>query len=271
MAVKAEPRVARRVIATRPQQQNSQWVQNLSRVGFEVLSIPMLAIEPIESGEECEALKRCILDFDQFHSVIFVSQNAVQYGCDWLDKYWPQPPVKTRFFAIGPKTASALRGRMQAWGATDIYLAEQSLTSEALLNHPLLQQVEGQKLLICRGLGGRTTLADVLSSRGAQVSYCELYRRVYPAQSAALLMAQPLYPQRDILAVFSGETLLNAVELAQQCGLNETILQLTLLVPSERVADQARRLGFTQVLCAANASEDEMLRALTARFIENDL
>ena len=60
----------------------------------------------------------------------------------------------------------------------------QGMNTEALLKLPELHQIDGQRFLILRGVGGRETLATQLRARGAHVDYAECYRRVEPILDA---------------------------------------------------------------------------------------
>lgn len=257
----------KRVIATRPLAHNQRWCDKLQSAGFDICAIPLLAIEPLHDEALITRIKQRIIDFDHYQGVIFVSQNAVQFACDWLEHYWPQMPEKIQYFAVGTKTAQLLRERMRDGGAR-VNVASNTMNSEELLEHPLLQQVRHQKLLICRGLGGRTVLADALRARGAEVDYCELYRRVLPAAAVAEMAAINLLPERDILIVFSGETLANALQVARDADQLARLKALPLLVPGERVASLARAAGFDDITVAANAAEDTLLQTLINGFTE---
>lgn len=253
----------KRVLATRPADQNRAWSAKIREAGFRTLELPLLAIEPLDDTAALNRLRQQILDFDQNEIVIFVSQNAVHYACDWLEDYWPQAPLGIQYFAVGKQTANQLEQRLRHYGVP-VLVAADTMNTEALLAHPELQaeQVHGRRLLICRGAGGRPTLGDTLQARGAQVVYCELYRRAVPEAAARQLAAEQLRPEQDLLVLFSGETLSNALTVAAQAGQLEVLLQLPLLVPGERVAAQARAAGFQQVSVAHNASEDCMLQTL---------
>ena len=65
------------------------------------------------------------------------------------------------------------------------------------------------------------------------------------------------------ILVSSGEVLDNLVALLQSSGSRHPALtDLRLVVPSARVAEQARASGWRRVVTAANASDDAMLAAL---------
>jgi uroporphyrinogen-III synthase len=246
-----------RIWATRPAAQNSLWAAQLAKLGFEVFRFPLLAINPLEDADSQQAIKRLVLDFDQFHKVIFVSQNAVTHAFNWLHDYWPQLPMGLDYFAVGEKTARALNDQ----GITATVAC--SMNSEGLLTLPALSEaaVWGQKILICRGRGGLPKLGECLHQRGAHVRYLELYERLIPTDAQQLLAAQlPSLSNRDLLVAFSGETLHNLVTLFERHPSSPWANPL--LVPGKRVEELARQLGFDQVVCAANASETAMLTSL---------
>ncbi|MFC6981409.1 uroporphyrinogen-III synthase [Microbulbifer taiwanensis] len=249
----------KRILITRPAHQSRGWCDLLCAAGAEVDSIPMLAIEPIDSGPQLQAIKRQILDFDQTDHAIFVSQNAVRLGFDWLEDFWPQLPLGPRYYAIGAATALALqkRGAACAGGGDG---APDTMDSEALLALPTLQNVADQRILIFRGSGGRTLIGDTLRAR-ARVEYCELYRRALPAHAAGRLAQYAARP--DAISVHSGETLDNLVQCIHRSG-RVALFEVPLVCPSQRVAAQARSLGFDLASAARNAGDAAMLEALQA-------
>jgi uroporphyrinogen-III synthase len=137
------------------------------------------------------------------------------------------------------------------------------MTSEGLLSLPSLVQVRGQQVLIVKGVGGRTALRDTLRRRGASVEEFCCYRRgapdLDPDTFAALLRDRAV---RAILAS-SGEVLDNLDALLRR-GADALSVRAGcfLIVPSERVATQARDEGWQSVSVASNASDAAMLAAL---------
>jgi uroporphyrinogen-III synthase len=224
-----------------------------------------MSIVPI-TDEQQQAIKNHILALDNYHKVIFVSQNAVQHGMEWIERYWPQLPYAINFYAIGATTAKLLS--QYGVRVEDLALSEQSdMTSESLLKAPSLQHITEQKILIMRGCGGRGELAQQLSARGASVQYCELYKRELPADAQQQwqdFLQQHSAQARCIITVHSGETL---QQLSQILEATDAAIQVQqnwpLLVPSTRIAQHARTQGWQQVVCAKNATDAAMTQALT--------
>lgn len=246
------PLQGRKVVVTRPVGQEQDLMLTLEQAGARALHFPTLAIEPIHPDV---ADRQKILDLDRYYAVICVSANAARLGLDLLADFWPQWPLEQHWFAVGPATGEA----MSDWGLS-VNVAQQGSTSETLLADPLLQAVEGQRILILRGEGGREKLADSLRQRGAQVDYLELYRRALPAINPRPLLALLDQPDNPILTVTSGDGLRNLMTLAGN-RLNR-LQQCPLLVVSGRLAEFARRQGFQTVWQAASAAPADMIAAL---------
>lgn len=246
-----------RILCTRPIDQNDQWAQKAQKLGRTVVKAPLLALSPLSQPEHIQAIKQCIMNLDRYQHVIFVSQNAVDFSFQWIEKYWPQLPSGINWLPIGKKTAFRLQSQPSLTSA--IPSNQQRMTSEELLQLPSLQNIEQSRVLICRGLGGRPLMADELTSRGARVDLCELYQRDIPKEAAKLYTQLHLQPN-DIVPVFSGETLTN-LHTTIHDNLNHW-QDIAVIVPSRRVADQAISYGFNHVICADNASEDCMYESL---------
>jgi uroporphyrinogen-III synthase len=252
------------------------WAEQLQALGASVSVQPMLAIEPLTDAVSTQQITDRILAFAEYQKAIFVSQNAVDYGLQSLDQYWPQLPVDVTFFAIGKATAERLEAAVEqgVWcsshGAIDSAIDNATdsaingaMNSEALLAHEQLQSIQGEKILIFRGKGGRTMLAEQLRARGAMVDYCELYQRRCP-QNASPRLAKD-YRQTNkqaIVAVHSGETLANLCRIIQTDDLS-WLREQVIVLPGQRVAQQAIAAGFGEVIVAENASHDSMVKALS--------
>ncbi len=252
------------VVVTRPQAQALPWAERLSELGAKTTVISLLEIKPVLDNAHIQAIKNCILDLDLYTKAIFVSQNAVEFGFEWIDNYWPQLPIGVNFFAVGETTAKLLQDR----GApvTDLAHSQMgAMTSETLLQSPALQSVAGEKIVIFRGVGGRPHIGEVLVERGAQVTYCELYERLLPETSRAeftRLLKDDM--QELVLVLHSGEALENLKKITKELAVFDRALmeRIWLLVPSQRIFELAKAAGLIHVHAAENATEACMLQGL---------
>jgi uroporphyrinogen-III synthase len=120
-----------------------------------------------------------------------------------------------------------------------------------------LQDLTHDKVLLARGDQGRELIRDTLQQRGAAVTVLPLYRR-QPARPSARQREQALDRfQPDTIIALSGETLNNFIALSENSSHN--CRKSLLLVPTERVALQAREAGFTRVICASGMADKDIV------------
>ena len=239
-------------VVTRPEDQAQELKSRLIEAHAKVIMLPTLAIEPLPPSEQDKAK---ILDLDRYDFVICVSPNAARLGLPALADYWPQWPTQQCWLAVGPATGDA----MSDW-QLNLSVAKQGSTSESLLQRPELQHLQQKRVLILRGQGGRETLAQTLSQRGARVDYLELYRRVMPEVDCAPLESALMAGERVILTVTSGDGLRNLMVLFAK-HLN-SLQQCPLIVVSGRLLEFAQELGFQHVLTARSAASEDIIEAM---------
>lgn len=243
------------VLVTRPVGQADGLIQSLKAAGFDpVLHQPMLELLPLTDIPAPQ--RQCIVDLDLYQHIIFISANAVRFGLACIDDYWPQLPTGLNWYAIGESTAAILEDR----GVAVLTPGEQ-MSSEGLLALPELDSVANQRVLIVKGVGGRDTLREVLSGRGAQVEEFACYRRACPVMASGELAQSLQQASIDVVLVSSGEGLQNMLTLLSDTE-STKFKDIGLIVPSPRVAAQARQAGFNDVVTAANASDAAMQQAL---------
>jgi uroporphyrinogen-III synthase len=249
---------AYKVLVTRPVAQQKALVEAIEVQGGSAFSFPLIQIDPINETTQRRILKNQIQQLDNYHVLIFISTNAVQQGAQWIHNYWPQFPVSIAVIAVGPTTAELVTAEFNC----QVIHSENGMTSEDLLTLDELneKQVKGKKIGIFRGIGGRELLANTLTGRGASVDYLEVYRRSAVEYRASELRELIRQENINVLSITSGESL-NLI--VQQLGDNKAEFSLLpLLVPSQRIADQAKENGFQRVINAYGASELSFIAAL---------
>lgn len=236
------------VLVTRPAHQAGPFISLLQQSGAETFLLPAIEIHAVVPSAELQHRLQLL----PYHIVIFISANAVRCGLPLLHK---QPDQQIA--AIGEGSAHALN---ELGWQVDL-VAEAGFTSEALLALPAFASaaLNGKRILIVRGQGGRELLADTLKSRGASVDYAEVYTRQQP--QTAIDWLAPLWQKRiHLVCVTSNETLENLYHMLKQY--RDPLLQTTLLVPGERGHQLAHSLGFKKIIHAASASDNNMLQRI---------
>lgn len=244
-----------RLLLTRPQDECAALAASLAEQGVASASLPLLAIEPLDETPEQRSL---LLDLDRYCAVVVVSKPAARLGVERIDRYWPQPPARQDWFAVGAATAAIL----DDYGLR-VHHPQDGDDSEALLALPALVQalqVPGPRVLILRGEGGREFLAERLRGQGVVVDYLELYRRVLPAYPAGELARRVRDEALNGLVVSSGQGLEHLLRVAGEDW--PQLAGLPLFVPSPRVAELAREAGARRVIDCRGANAAALLEAL---------
>lgn len=250
---------AKHALVTRPHSQAIALCALLRTRGFVVTNIPVMELAPLDAPDKIMQITGGFSRIATVDALIFVSVNAAEMALPWLEQFPPSPT--TRFFAVGKTTALFLDAHIPHTTRPSAHtiFPPREMSSEGLLTLPELQaaHIHGKHFLILRGEGGRELIAETLKQRGAQVESISLYRRFVPSENASAL--QQALPQADIVLVNSGESLDNLLALS---GDKQHVLGKTLIVPGQRVAQQAHEHGFKHILVADNATDEAMVAIL---------
>lgn len=248
-----------RLLLTRPAAENTALAATLAEVGVFSSSLPLLETEVLAETPEQRAT---LLDLPGYCAVIVVSKPAARHALTRMAQAGVTPPTEQQWFSVGAATAQVLAPYLQTHGLTISYPAAGD-DSEALLALPQLAEALARpnpRVLIMRGQGGRELLADTLRKQGAAVDYLELYRRILPTYAPGALWQCLVHQQLNAVLISSGQGLANLRELAGDAW--PELSRLTLLVPSVRVAEQAREAGVQHIIDCRGASAAAVLAAL---------
>jgi uroporphyrinogen-III synthase len=219
------------IAITRPVDQAKKLSTLISDAGGTPISYPLIEIAPLSNYRQFESV---IYEVKQYDWAIFISSNAVQNSMPRLLKHGIPPNLK--FAAIGPVTAAEL----QNFGVDQILTPANRFDSESLLALPEMHAMQGRKVMLFRGVGGRDLLAETLKRRGATVTFAECYQRINP-QTNCNLLAQ-LWADKKLhgVVVTSSEAMRYLLNLA---GDSEWLKNVSLYVNHARIAEQPSQLG----------------------------
>ncbi|MFV2055796.1 MAG: uroporphyrinogen-III synthase [Thiohalomonadales bacterium] len=250
------------VVVTRPQHQADGLCRELQALGARVIRLPVIAIAEPENSELLTILLKRLIEFD---TAVFISANAVDQAMKYLNELG-QTLSHLKIVAVGKASAKAL----QRHGVTVDIVPQGKFNSEALLLHADLQRLQGRRMVIFRGEGGREYLANRLIERGAQVEYAECYRRVKPSVNAELLLKAWARDEIDVVTLTSNESLHNLYDIVGKAG-QRWLQKTALLGVSERLRDAAIQLDLQgDIRIADNASDKAIITALTQWFTRVD-
>lgn len=244
------------VVVTRPAGQAAHLAALISAAGGEPLLFPVLEI--VDAGD-AQSLQALIQRLDSFDLAIFISANAASKALALVRAQRAWPPA-LRVATIGRGSEREL----QRQGFAEVIAPRERFDSEGLLALPELQSVQGKRVVIFRGQGGRELLAETLSARGATVEYAECYRRGLPQVDPAPLLARCARRELAAFTVTSSEGLANLREMLGEAG--RACLQNTpLFAPHERIAAAARALSVRTVV-QTDPGDEGLLAGMAAFF-----
>ncbi len=241
------------VVVTRPAHQAEGLCSLIERAGGRAIRLPLLEIAAPADEAAARATLAGLAGFDW---VIFISANAVHWCYSYRRQGLPAGPL---IATVGEASARQLQ---EDFRRTADLLPTEGYNSEALLAMPALQQVAGKRILIVKGEGGRTLLADTLADRGAQLSYANLYRRRLPVDAKQQLAAIRQHEKVDVLILTSGEAIENLLILADATSRN-WLCSMSWLVIHQRLVDVARQAGcHNNILVSDGPGDENILRRL---------
>lgn len=236
----------RGVVVTRPAHQAAYLAGLIQEAGGYPILFPTMEIVELEDTTILDGL---IDRLEQFDIAVFVSPNAV--GCAMkrimARRAWP-PALHAA--AIG---AGGVR-RLREHGLAKV-IAPRRFDSEALLNLAPMRNVQGRRIVIFRGVGGRELLGNTLRERGAEIEYAECYRRRMPDADASSLREACARGDVHALTATSSEGLRNLVQLAGKDYL-QWLARLPLFVTHPRIEATARTLRFSTIIMTGQGDDN---------------
>jgi uroporphyrinogen-III synthase len=254
------------VLITRPEEKGAKLTQQLNSIGINSICQSFFDYQPYTHGQQIrQTFKKSPPDI-----IIFVSVAAVIFANQALSiKEWPtrsnsQP---SQFFAVGHATKKALN----ACSIKDV-ICPKDQSSEGLLALFDLNEVQHKNVLIVRGDGGREYLKEILSERGATVSYLESYQRIWLTFNYAIVK-QWHANQINVIVVTSNAllqriedlitTFINTLPSDEQLMLSHWYQNCLWVVASERIAKSAKALGLINIINAKGANDQAIIKALS--------
>lgn len=201
-------------------------------------------------------IQKTLADLHSFNWLIFVSVNAVNFALKANNGKIAKPKL-LRLGAIGKATNNALA----IAGLSVDLIPQENYNSEALLAMPELQAMQGQRVLIVRGEGGREELASTLRSRGADVHYLNVYKRIIPSTNNTEVISLLEQNKLDVITVTSGEVLQNLLIMLDAVR-HQQLFNLPLVVVSDRIKQMAVDMGFKRIAVTNSPSDEAILETI---------
>lgn len=226
-----------RVLNTRPLKQGKALSRAIEAVGGIAIECPALAIVP-QDKDWLSSLP----SLDKADQAIFVSANAADYCFTSLAQKQLLWPTSIKVIAIGQATATAL----SRYGVR-VDLIPERANSEHLLKLEVMQKVDKKTILLFKGEGGRTLIAESLYARGANLLIFDVYKRQIPQCNPQHLYSLRHNEAVDIVLFTSQQAMENIFILFGEDA-HTWLCSKPCLVISERLAKEASLLGMQTII-----------------------
>ncbi len=250
-----EPRTGRpQVLVTRPALQADRLADRLRAEGLEPISVPAIAIEPVEPGA---ALDDALLRLPAADWAIVTSPNgartvvaaARRLGVDLMSARWA---------AVGGATARELA----AGGIADVWQPRTASGAAAAVELPA---APGARVLVLRGSLADPLLPAELRRRGCEVREAVAYRTLEaPAGSRAQLEQALGGPAPEAILFASGSAVRGILALAGDR--RSAVLAIPAICIGPETAREARAAGF-RLLGESAMQSTEAIAALAGRLL----
>jgi len=248
------PFLNKSILVTRPVQRAEELTLAILAFGGKVIGAPMMEIQKNE-----ELLPEIIAEIlHPSEVVIFLSINAVEYSLVKFPDLIPFMAQK-KIFAVGESTATKLRSL-----GLDPFCPEKKSTSEGLLELEGLdsQKIKSKNVAVLKGVGGRRKLKSVLEKRGALVANINCYKRITTNVSIKKALRANKIELPDVI-VSTSSAIVKILGSKIESEYLQNLYEVPMVVPSSRVAQTARGLGFTgELIEAKGATTDAIINAV---------
>ncbi len=191
-----------------------------------------------------------------YQGVIFVSGQAILHAKKQLSGEEWRFLLSQPLYCVGSQTASQLQQEVDSLHLINQVKSPKRMDSEGLLSliEPIFKACD--HWLIIKGVVGRDRLQKAMHAKGITLDEWCVYQST-PPSGKVVANALKLATQKALWIVTSQQALLHLMaitgSIAKGCPL---------LVSSDRIANKALELGFTQTWVAENATDYGLTKAL---------
>jgi len=158
------PIEGKKILLTRPKDQNSEWADRLELLGAVPVIFPLIEISASQDSYEMEEVLAQIYQYDW---IIFTSINSARYSLEIINKVLLMSH-KIYIAAIGSKTAAYLEDHGLEVDFMPLIFTSANLSEE-------IDDIKSKKILLPRTNIADGNLADELRQRGATVKEITVY------------------------------------------------------------------------------------------------
>lgn len=226
-------------LITRPQDKAEATKQMFNRAGLDAFVCPAQKIVMLNPK----------LDRQKHYTAAIVTST---YAASWFVQ---QNLNVDNIIAIGKATQKGILSH-HAYREKRVLLPDES-NSESVLNIPSLLSVEGQNILLVKGVDGRDLLETQLTQRNANVDIMETYRRQSNISDLLIRRVEEL-PIKCIIVTSTEIAGLIITHLG-----HEWLSTKSWIAASERIANFIKAHNYSRISVSQGASDTAVLKAAT--------
>ncbi len=241
------PLFGRKIVVTRTRQQASVLSERLADLGAKVIEFPTIEIK---RKNDLSELIKAINNIQQYHWIIFTSQNAVNIFFDTMknNNKDSRTLYNSKIAAIGPATSAELS---RYFITPDIVPPE--YVAEEIINQLKETGIEGKSVLLPCAAEARLTLKEGLTELGANVDRLHIYDTIIPEDIPAHLIKDA--QTADMITFTSSSTVKNFFRIVQ-----DTEAKIACIGPI--TADTAGNLGHSPDIVASEYTINGLVEAI---------
>ena len=205
--IEKKPLFGKKIVVSRARAQASVFSEKLEALGAETIEFPVIKIEP---PADYGPLDQALENLEQYHWVIFTSENGVKHFFSRLrEKNLDiRSMKKARICAIGPTTKEALLDK-----GLKVDFMPPEYRAEAVVDQIKTEITAGDKVLLPRADIARPVLAQELGELGALVDNISCYSTVSGDSDAKLLKELLAEREVDMITFTSSSTVKNMLAM----------------------------------------------------------
>jgi len=207
------PLFGKTIVVTRAEDQSASFIHLLREKGADPLAFPVIQTVP---PDDWEPLDEALTRLAQYDGLIFTSVNGVRFFVQRL-AHWDKDIRELkgiRIYAIGPKTAQAVRGL-----GIRVDVVPEQFVAESLLESLGGEDVAGKHFLLPRAAAARETLPEALRARGAVIDVVPAYQTLPPQNPNGDLAARLRRHEIDAITFTSSSTVKNFMAMLDEPSL----------------------------------------------------
>ncbi len=258
--IEDKPLFGRRIVITRPRSQALAFVQEIEKLGGEVVEFPTIEIMPPQSYEPLDNAIRNVKSYDW---IIFTSANGVRFFFNRFHALQKDVVALKgiRIAAIGPKTAKELEVLSLR---ADVVPAE--YRAEAILQELKREEFRGRRILLPRAAEAREILPDTLREWGAELDVIEAYRTVRSESDSAAVRSLLRARAIDMVTFTSSSTVRHFAALFPEENVAELLASTAVGCIGPVTRTTAEELGIRVDLVAREYTVQGLARAIAEYF-----